>query len=57
VSTPLHWDELTDSGLRSDRYTVLNLQQRLASLKQDPWADYFELKQEISKKMRDAFGA
>ena len=57
VSTPLHWDELADSGLRSDRYTVLNLRQRLASLKQDPWADYFELKQEISKKMRDAFGA
>lgn len=55
VSTPLHWDELDDSDLRSDRYTVLNLRQRLASLKQDPWADYFKLKQEISKKMRSRF--
>ncbi|MFS0754891.1 DNA ligase D [Noviherbaspirillum sp. 1P10PC] len=55
VSTPLHWDELADSDLRSDRYTVLNLRQRLADLKQDPWADYFKLKQEISKKMRSRF--
>jgi bifunctional non-homologous end joining protein LigD len=55
VSTPLHWDELDDSDLRSDRYTVLNLRQRLASLKQDPWADYFKLKQEISKQMRSRF--
>nr|WP_217345419.1 DNA ligase D [Noviherbaspirillum sp. L7-7A]MBV0879697.1 DNA ligase D [Noviherbaspirillum sp. L7-7A] len=57
VSTPLHWDELADSSLRSDHYTVLNLRQRLASLKQDPWADYFKVKQEISRKMRDAFEA
>lgn len=57
VSTPLHWDELADSDLRSDRYTVLNLRQRLASLRQDPWADYFKLKQEISKKMRSTFEA
>lgn len=56
VSTPLHWDELGDSTLRSDHYTVLNLRQRLQSLKQDPWADYFKLKQEITRKMRDAFG-
>ncbi|WP_194712342.1 DNA ligase D [Noviherbaspirillum soli] len=57
VSTPLHWDELADRGLRSDRYTVLNLRQRLAGLKEDPWADYFRLKQEISTRMRSAFEA
>jgi len=57
VSTPLHWDELDDSALRSDRYTVLNLRQRLQNLKQDPWADYFKLKQEISDAMRRSFKA
>lgn len=55
VSTPLNWDELDDSALRSDRYTVLNLRERLASLKQDPWTEYFKLKQEITAAMMDAF--
>ena len=56
VSTPLHWDELADSDLRSDRYTVLNLRQRLKELKEDPWVEYFKLEQRITKVMLDTFG-
>ena len=38
VATPLYWDELSDSKLRSDRWTVKNALRRL-STKGDPWAD------------------
>jgi bifunctional non-homologous end joining protein LigD len=38
VSAPVAWDELSSlSG--ADRYTVLNLQQRLTRLRRDPWAE------------------
>nr|WP_314623283.1 DNA ligase D [uncultured Noviherbaspirillum sp.] len=57
VSTPLAWDELGDSKLRSDSYNVLNLRQRLDRLKQDPWAGYFDSKQRLTAKMLDAFDA
>ena len=57
VSTPLAWDELGDSKLRSDSFNVLNLRQRLDRLKQDPWAGYFDSKQRLTAKMLDAFDA
>jgi bifunctional non-homologous end joining protein LigD len=38
VATPLDWDELSDSRLRPDRWTVKNVLRRLAA-KGDPWAD------------------
>jgi bifunctional non-homologous end joining protein LigD len=38
VATPLHWDELSDSKLRPDRWNVRSLFRRL-SRKGDPWAD------------------
>jgi bifunctional non-homologous end joining protein LigD len=47
VSVPLDWDEL-QRGLKPDQYTVENLPQRLASLKADPWARYFTLRQKIA---------
>lgn len=37
VATPLAWEELSDSRLRPDRFTVKTLFRRLAS-KGDPWA-------------------
>jgi bifunctional non-homologous end joining protein LigD len=55
VSTPLAWDELADASLRSGSYTVRNLRQRLDRLKQDPWADYFKLEQEVTDRMIEAF--
>jgi predicted alpha/beta-hydrolase family hydrolase len=46
VSTPLDWDELSE-GLRSNHFTVDNVRHRLAVLRDDPWADFFKLKQKI----------
>jgi bifunctional non-homologous end joining protein LigD len=38
VATPIEWDELSDSKLRPDRWTVKNVLRRLAA-KGDPWED------------------
>jgi bifunctional non-homologous end joining protein LigD len=38
VATPISWDELSDSKLRADRWTVKKVLRRLAA-KGDPWAD------------------
>ena len=46
VSTPVTWTEL-GTGLRPDRYTVENLEKRLAALKKDPWEEFFTLRQGI----------
>lgn len=39
VSVPIEWDEL-DSDVRSASFDVKNIDQRLRSLKRDPWADF-----------------
>jgi bifunctional non-homologous end joining protein LigD len=38
VATPIEWDELSDSKLRPDRWTVRTVLRRLEA-KGDPWAD------------------
>jgi bifunctional non-homologous end joining protein LigD len=38
VATPIAWEDLSDSRLRADRWTVKNVLRRLAA-KDDPWAD------------------
>jgi bifunctional non-homologous end joining protein LigD len=38
VATPLAWEELSDSKLRPDRWTVKTVLRRLAA-KGDPWED------------------
>jgi bifunctional non-homologous end joining protein LigD len=38
VATPLHWDELEDSKLRSDRWNIRTARERLER-DGDPWAD------------------
>jgi len=48
VSTPLGWSEL--GAIKSaDQYTVSNLAQRLARLRNDPWASIGRLRQELPK--------
>jgi bifunctional non-homologous end joining protein LigD len=56
VSTPLAWDELSDEDDVRGRYTVQTLAQRLATLKEDPWADYAAIKQGITAAMWRALG-
>jgi bifunctional non-homologous end joining protein LigD len=57
VSTPLHWDELGSEDLR-ERFTVLTVPKRLATLKRDPWAGYAAAaRQSITAAMRRSLGA
>ena len=46
VSTPLAWDELSES-IRADHFNVDNLRQRLAVLKEEPWPEFFTLQQRL----------
>jgi bifunctional non-homologous end joining protein LigD len=46
VSTPVAWDELGPK-LAPNKFTLLNFDKRLASLKKDPWADIACIKQKL----------
>jgi bifunctional non-homologous end joining protein LigD len=46
VSTPLDWNELSAS-VRADHFRIDNLRQRLAVLKQDPWAEMLKIRQRL----------
>ena len=48
VSTPIDWSEL-GSLKRADQYTVKNLAQRLARLREDPWANIGRVKRALPK--------
>lgn len=48
VATPLAWGELA-ADLRPERFTVVTLPRRLAVLRDDPWKDFFAVRQTISK--------
>ena len=50
VSTPLEWDELGRTDLRS-KFTVLTVPKRLAKLTLDPWAEYSSTRQTITEAM------
>jgi bifunctional non-homologous end joining protein LigD len=51
VATPLEWDELSDSKLRPDRWTIKNVLRRLGA-KGDPWADISSYARGISRARR-----
>jgi bifunctional non-homologous end joining protein LigD len=48
VATPIAWEELSDSRLRPDRWTVRNVLRRLDS-KGDPWADISSFARGLSR--------
>ena len=50
VATPLAWSELAVK-LKPDKFTVLNLPKRLQTLREDPWGDFFTVKQSITREM------
>lgn len=54
VAMPVEWDEL--DGLSGGAFTVRNAKDRLASLRADPWEDYFTTKQAITAKARRQIG-
>jgi bifunctional non-homologous end joining protein LigD len=52
VSTPLAWEELSEA-IRADHFRIDNLRQRLDILKEEPWPEFFTLRQSLpSKKSR-----
>lgn len=55
IATPLRWDELTPD-MTPDKYNVDNMPQRLNALKEDPWTDFFKVKQSVTKAMRKKVG-
>jgi bifunctional non-homologous end joining protein LigD len=55
VSMPLTWRELT-AALDPAAYTIHTVPKRLAKLKKDPWADYWQLKQKLTRQVLKALG-
>jgi bifunctional non-homologous end joining protein LigD len=53
VSVPIAWEELS-VDVRSDHFTVMNVPNRLASLRRDPWREYFTTKQKLTPRMKKA---
>ncbi|KTD74202.1 DNA ligase D [Legionella tucsonensis] len=46
VAVPIHWDELSKEK-RDIEFTIKTLPKRLDTLKSDPWADYWKIKQSL----------
>jgi len=46
VATPISWDELS-VRIKSNTFNIKNLPAHLARLKNDPWADFFRVKQSL----------
>jgi bifunctional non-homologous end joining protein LigD len=56
VATPIAWEELS-TDVRRDYFNVKNVPERLRKMKKDPWGDFFEVKQSITKAMMKKVGA
>jgi len=52
---PLDWDEL-DDDVRPDRFDVRSAEERVRSLRKNPWAAMSRAKQSISEWARRAAG-
>jgi len=50
VSAPIAWDELKQD-VRFDHFNAKNMLARLEAYKKDPWADFLEMKQTITRAM------
>jgi bifunctional non-homologous end joining protein LigD len=55
VATPLSWEEV-EKGVKPDAFTVVTVPGRLKTLKSDPWAEMFKLRQSISARVRREIG-
>jgi len=51
VATPIAWEEL-DHDVRGAWFDVRNVPARLAAARQDPWRDFFTIRQTITAAMR-----
>jgi bifunctional non-homologous end joining protein LigD len=48
VSVPVSWDEL-DQDIRGTHFDIHNVPDRVAKQRKDPWADYWQAAQALSK--------
>ncbi|WP_019142326.1 DNA ligase D [Noviherbaspirillum massiliense] len=55
VATPMTWEELPETNSAA-MWTVATLPMRLAQLKEDPWENYFKLRQVLTVGMRRKIG-
>lgn len=46
IATPLSWSELTNN-IKDTTYTIKTIFKRLDKMKQDPWKDFFKIKQSL----------
>lgn len=56
ISVPIGWDEL-GARLRPDQFRLANVRRRLRRLKEDPWRDYWTLRQRLRVGALAAVGA
>jgi bifunctional non-homologous end joining protein LigD len=50
VSTPVTWDEI-DEDIRGAHFNLRNVPERVAKQRKDPWKDYWQAKQALTKSM------
>jgi bifunctional non-homologous end joining protein LigD len=50
VSTPVAWDEI-DEDIRGTHFNLHNVPDRVAKLRKDPWKDYWNMEQALTKAM------
>jgi bifunctional non-homologous end joining protein LigD len=55
IATPISWDEL-DRDVRRDYFNVRNVPERLRTLKNDPWAEFFKVDQAVTKALMKKVG-
>lgn len=55
ISVPLAWDECSPT-LRSDQYTLHNIEERLSDLTTDPWGEYTTVRQQLTTSMARRLG-
>jgi bifunctional non-homologous end joining protein LigD len=55
ISVPLAWNELTPETA-PDAFRINNIDKRLNALKNDPWKDFSNISQSITKKMKKQVG-
>lgn len=51
VATPLDWEELTNN-IKDTTFNLKTIYQRMDQLKQDPWAEFFKIKQVLPLKSK-----
>ena len=49
ISTPIEWDELT-KDIQDTYFTIITVVERIRSLKNLPWKDFFKIKQSLKRK-------